>query len=282
MTTTTETPQTQPQPAPENFPGKPQPTPEHFPGRPQTLGEEWRSLQEHNEPNARKAAARKAEKSEPGADPKAGHVDLSKLTPEQQEKWQKTGEFPETEAKKEIAESAAKPATEPPAAGESKQSVKAGTAPQPSALDRFLERASKEPDFEQVVQRMNEPFFAMNQEGVTRYQVLGKALSEISNREDVLYFLARPENSDVAFKMQSAEPHKIAACIHTISTELRFGRRNAVSQEPKPRAPKPPPEVGGRGTAPVDEEREALRTNDYARVQAVWDRRLREGRYSKR
>lgn len=249
--------------------------PERFPGQPHTLVDDWKNLQEHNEPKP------KAEKAEPQKDePKT--VDIAKLTAEQQEKWQKDGEFPKAEAKKEAETPAAEAK---PVGDEGKQAVKADAdakrQPQ-SAMDRFLERASKEPEFEKVVQRMNEPFFPMNREGFARYQVLGKALGEVVNREDVLYFLSRPENSEIAFKMQSADAHKIAAVVHTISAELRFGRQHsAASEAPKPRAPKPPTEVGGRGTAPPDEEKEALRTNDFARASAVWDRQLRGGKYKR-
>lgn len=45
--------------------------------------------------------------------------------------------------------------------------------------------------------------------------------------------------------------------------------------EPKPRAPKPAAEVGGRGTAPEDAAREAARTGDFRSFEAEMNRRMR-------
>jgi hypothetical protein len=44
--------------------------------------------------------------------------------------------------------------------------------------------------------------------------------------------------------------------------------------EPVTKAPKPPSEVGGRGTAPADTEEEAVKANDYRKASAAWNRRL--------
>lgn len=43
--------------------------------------------------------------------------------------------------------------------------------------------------------------------------------------------------------------------------------------KPQPRAPKPPAEVGGRGTAPADEQAEAARTGNFAAFEAAERRR---------
>lgn len=50
--------------------------------------------------------------------------------------------------------------------------------------------------------------------------------------------------------------------------------------KPEPRAPKPPSEVGGRGTAPTDEAAEAARSGDYRKFEAEQDRRM-QARYAK-
>jgi len=146
---------------------------------------------------------------------------------------------------------------------------------QPSSYDRLLERASKEPDFDKVVERLHEPFFPLSAEGHARFQVLNHAINQISNADEVLYFLARPENSSVALKMQDAPPHKIAQVVHMVSAELRFGGRTAKrADEPRPRAPKPPHEVGGRGSPPGDAEGDAVRRNDFRAAEAIWNQRM--------
>jgi hypothetical protein len=152
-------------------------------------------------------------------------------------------------------------------------------APQQAAYDRMLERASKEPDFDKVVERLHEPFFPMNQEGYAKYQTMAYAMSQVSNADDVLYFLARPENSSVALKMQNAPPHKIAQTIHTISAELRFGGRTAKrEEEPKPRAPKVPAEVGGRGAMMGDRAKEAARSGNFPDFSREMDERAARSR----
>jgi len=50
--------------------------------------------------------------------------------------------------------------------------------------------------------------------------------------------------------------------------------------EPKPRAPKPPSEVGGRGTAPADESLEAARSGNFRDFEAA-ERRKLQARYAK-
>jgi hypothetical protein len=49
---------------------------------------------------------------------------------------------------------------------------------------------------------------------------------------------------------------------------------DSASAEPKPRAPKPPSEVGGRGTAPDDPRRSAAASGDYAAFEREETRRM--------
>jgi hypothetical protein len=185
--------------------------------------------------------------------------------------WKETGEVSEPKEGKEPAEAKSN-ATE--AEGDGKQPAKAEA--QPSSYDRLLERASQEPDFDKVVERLHEPFFPLSAEGYARYQVLNYAVNPISNPGDVVYFFSRPENSSIALKMQDAPPHKIAQIVHMISAELRFGGRTAKRAEedaPRPRAPRPPSEVGGRGAGPTDTAEDAVRRNDFRAAEAEWNRR---------
>jgi hypothetical protein len=252
---------------------EPKPAAESYPGHEVTPAEDW------NEFSARVKVASEEGKPEYKKEPEdqQHHTDLKKLSPQQFENWKKTGEAPQ---EKQPAKSA--PATE----GEGKQPAKAEAAEaaerqneQPRNLyDRILERAATErDDFEVIVQRMNEPFFPASQDGYARHQVLNYALTQVPNGADVAYFLACPENAELALKMQDAPPHKIAAIAHMISAELRFGGRRANNRSeenrPRPRAPKPPAEVGGRGTAPDDPEKEALKNNDFRTLEQVWNRK---------
>ena len=113
----------------------------------------------------------------------------------------------------------------------------------------------------------------MSQDGYARYQVLDFALTQVPNGLDVIYFLARPENSSLAIILQDAPPHKIAQIAHMISAELRFGSRTKKSsneEQPRPRAPKPPAEVGGRGAQPDDAALAAARNGSLQHFQRKW------------
>lgn len=219
-------------------------------------------------------------------------VDLANRTPEEQEFFKKVGI--EAKAKEATDE---KTDVKPEEVVDEKQTSKTETAEtrqagkpeseqaqtkQPrTGYDHILERASKEPDFERVVERLTEPFFPMSQDGYARYQVLDFALTQVPNGLDVIYFLARPENSSLALKMQDAPPHKIAQIAHMISAELRFGSRTKKSsneEQPRPRAPKPPAEVGGRGAQPDDAALAAARNGDFTAFSAEMDRRARNSR----
>ena len=209
-------------------------------------------------------------------------VDLTKATPKQLKEWEETGEVSEPKPGKEPAEAKnEKAAPDGEGKGDGKQPAQTeapqeNKQPQLTSYDRLLERASKEPDFDKVVERLHEPFFPLSQEGHARFQTMAYAMRQISNGDDVLYFLARPENSSVAMSMQNAAPHKIAQVIHTISAELRFGIKRAAEEETRPRAPKPPAEVGGRGTTPDDPAADAVRRNDFRAAEAAWNARLKQ------
>jgi hypothetical protein len=243
---------------------------------PRSLGESWKDFRSSVE-------VQSSEGAQAAQQPERNDVDLKKLTPEQLEEWNKTGDLPGSKERKapekDSAEKNAKPGTETERDGNTTAKAEAGDRlgeQQPSPYDRLLERASKEPDFDKVVERLHEPFFPLSAEGHARFQVLNHAISQISNAGDVLYFLARPENSSIALKMQDAPPQKIATVVHQISAQLRFGGRTAKrAEESRPRAPKPPSEVGGRGAPHGDSETEAVRQNDFRAAEAIWNKRMK-------
>jgi hypothetical protein len=220
-------------------------------------------------------------------------VDLANRSPEEQEFFKKVGDKvePKADAKaKEASEKAdVKPEEVDAAKAETAETKQTGKPeseqgqpqgrPEQIARDKILERAAAEPEYEQIVDRLYEPTFPDSAEGYARYQVLGYALNQVINTEDVLFFLAKPANASVLKNMQTAAPHDIAKAVHKISAELRFGSRTKKSsEEPRPRAPKPPAEVGGRGAHPGDAARYAAENGDFTAFSAEMDRRARNSR----
>jgi hypothetical protein len=229
--------------------------------------------------------------------PVARTVDLTNRSPEEREFMKKVGDKVEPKAEAKTKEATNEKADVKPEEVDAKQSAKAETAetkqtgkpeseqgqpqgrPEQIARDKILERAAAEPEYEQIVDRLYEPTFPDSAEGYARYQVLGYALNQVINTEDVLFFLAKPANASVLKNMQTAAPHDIAKAVHKISAELRFGSRTKKSsEEPRPRAPKPPAEVGGRGAQPDDAARVAAQNGDFKAFSAEMDRRARNSR----
>jgi len=242
---------------------------EYVPGGPRTMDEAFKDF--------RSSVEVQSSEGKQGAHlPERNDADLKKLTPEQLEKWNKSGELPgDKEEKKESAE---QPATEAERDSKPTSKTKADErqSEQLTPFDRLLQRASQEPHFEEIVERFNEPFFPISAEGTARYQVLGHALRQVSNPDDVVYYIAHPDNSSIALKMQDATPQKIAQMVHTISAQLRFGGNTTKKVEDRPRAPKPPSEVGGRSSFSGDPLKEAVRNNDFATAESIWNRGMRQ------
>ena len=236
-----------------------QPSVERVPGEPDTLGDAWREFKDRVQVGGNERAE-------------------DRHTPEKRGQSKDDGEG--TEQKEETERATGKDDAKPATAegeGESKQAPKPERqqTPQQVALDRILERASKEPDFDKVVERLEEPLFPLSREGAGRYAVLGQALQECINADEIVYFLARPENSSIVHKMQDAAPYQIAKTVHMISAELRFGKRTTKAEEEPRRRPKPAVEVGGRGTAPDDAAKAAARAGDFAGFEKEMNRRTR-------
>lgn len=192
------------------------------------------------------------------------------LTAEQQKAWNAEKAPGKGDAKPEEATEDGKV----PAEKEAAKEAKAQEQEQPQTnYDRLLERASREPDFDQVVSRLHEPFFPLSQEGHARFQVLEYAVSQCCNPQDVVYFLSRPENASVARSLQDCDPWRIGAAIHGISADLRFGvKRSEKSERPKPSAPRPYSEVGGRTSSPDDPVEAAERRGNFKELKDVWNR----------
>lgn len=113
---------------------------------------------------------------------------------------------------------------------------------------------------------------------------------------DLLYVIGGDQKSLDDF-IASAKSNPIAAIRKLAFLEIEIGKELSKGKEekkeeaepekkaeapakPEPRAPKPPSEVGGRGTAPTDEAAEAARSGDFKRASAEWDREMR-ARYAK-
>jgi hypothetical protein len=114
---------------------------------------------------------------------------------------------------------------------------------------------------------------------------------------DLLYVIGGTEKSLNDF-LGSAKSDPIAAIRKLAFLEIEIGKELSKGKEkpeekpekpevkaeapakPEPRAPKPPSEVGGRGTAPTDEAAEAARSGDYRKFEAEQNRRM-QARYAK-
>ena len=250
---------------------------EHYPGYERPAQEAWEHFVDSVAAKSKASAPAKHE------------VDPRGRSKEEVEFFKAVGEKKKPGSDEEKgAESATKNsetnATKTEREGEGKQAAKSETQKsqnqQQTGYDRLLERASKEPDFEKVVERLHEPFFPQSREGFARYQVLDHALKETINAPDVIYFLARPENSSIALKMQDATPAQIAKTVHMISAELRFGGRTAkrAQEEPRPRAPKPPAEVGGRGAVMGDAAKQAAQEGNFSAFEKEMNKRAAASR----
>jgi hypothetical protein len=175
---------------------------------------------------------------------------------------------PKSDAKPESVEGKPEPQQQPPRTLQEAQR---------QANDRFLERAAKEEDFEGIVERMNSPYFPVSKDGFGRYNVLAAALTEISNSDAVLFELVK--NKQIAYDLNTVPPGNIPAIVHKISAQIRFGIK-ARQQEaaPKPKPPKPPHEVGGRGAAHGDAAINAAEAGDFKSFSNEMSKRYRNSR----
>jgi len=215
-------------------------------------------------------------------------IDTSKLTEEQRQDWDERGKLPRPTQEQESAEPAeAKSETEGEAKAEAERAEQKQPPPQnltpqqtqQVAKDRFFQKAAQDPNYDAIVGRATEPFFPNTPDGHGRMGIFSQALREIPNGDDVIYFLCHPDNNSVGLNMQTSEPWKIAQAIHLISAELRFGKPKAkrAVEEPKPRAPKPVSEVGGRGAGPVDHAVSAAKSGNFKAFSREMEYRYRNG-----
>src|SRR6185312_11867775 len=91
------------------------------------------------------------------------------------------------------------------------------------------------------------------------------ALAEVPNPGEVLAHIGLNKQDRDTLR---SSPHwqAIRSAIHQISKGLLPKPKELA---PRPRAPKPPSEVGGRGTTPVDESLEAIRAGDFRAFEAA-------------
>lgn len=123
-----------------------------------------------------------------------------------------------------------------------------------------------------------------------------KAMLEHSdNFVDLIYVFSEQKALQELVSLAKTNPaaaiRKIVMTEQLVQAELSKGKTDAtpargedgkfvsdkppVSVDPKPRAPKPPSEVGGRGTAPDDVQRTAAEKGDYKSFAADMDRRFK-------
>jgi hypothetical protein len=97
------------------------------------------------------------------------------------------------------------------------------------------------------------------------------AVAELKNAGEVL--------SQVALSKQVQDAVLNCPNWMTLRLTLRNLSRSIASKpEVKTKAPRPPAEVGGRSSAPIDEEQAAIQANDYRKLKNVWNRQATRGK----
>lgn len=214
------------------------------------------------------------------ANPKATYEDFVRAAARQEAKW---------EVKQELAADRARVATE---------------SAQKDLSSRVEEAKKRYPDFEQRIQPAVQ--------AITNDQQIPFAVKAVMNDSpvfvDLMYVLAEP--AALADLVQTAKTNPAAAIRKIVLTEQlvqaelakangkdkaadaagddktrdasgKFvssdGKKDAAS-EPKPRAPKPLSEVGGRGTTPDDALKTAAAANDFRAFEAEEWRRQKASR----
>lgn len=161
------------------------------------------------------------------------------------------------------------------------EAVKVGRERANQQLKKTLE---KYPDAEPKIRETAKALNAMPEE--LRFVRFFIDDSEVMT--DLLYTLSDPATLDNLLETAKTRPGKALRVLRDMELEItkavsapekkiegksETDKPKETPAEPKPRAPKPPPEVGGRGTAAVDEEEAAARANDYKRQEAAMNRR---------
>jgi hypothetical protein len=130
-------------------------------------------------------------------------------------------------------------------------------------------------DFDEVIK----PAFAAVTDPAVP-EVVRALIGESDVFPDLLYTIGKPEELSKFVEMARTNPGKalryIALTESLIHEELEAPAKTKVDDKPaepeKTRAPKPPAEVGGRGSTPVDAEEAALKANDFRKLKSEWNR----------
>lgn len=244
------------------------------------------------------AKAEAKEKPEPKKD--AQPFDLSKANREQLQEWNETGTVtPKPEAKKESSEPEAK--GEPKAGTkEGEINVRAEVEPRireigerawtqklegqdfhdfVSHVDKTAQNAvdhiSRHANRQQIESGLKEVFGGLPQaQAQAMYSDLTLALSEIKNPGEVLAAIGMDKLTRDAFRLMPTRGHMRSA-VHGLAIELMQksgsakAAAKAVADERRPRAPKPPSEVGGRGAPAERADIAAARAGDFKAFDAA-------------
>lgn len=171
----------------------------------------------------------------------------------------------------------------------------AEAAVQKDLTDKFGKLKERYPDAEKIFPTANR---IMSEQGIP--DAVKAAVSRSPQMEHLLYVLSGDENTVAHFiSTAKSDPLQAVRLIfqmeQDIKSELEKGGsgkeiaepgketpargedgkflKKDPPEEPKPRAPKPPPEVGGKGSAPDDALRAAAAANDFRAFEAEENRR---------
>ncbi len=217
---------------------------------------------------------------------------LPDLSKKQLENWRETGELPKQKA-------------EAGDAGLSKDG-KPGEAAEPGDNEATEGKTEKRPEDPQEFQVWHNKNVADLQESYLRDADVKTGLENIhldaERGEWVLHALAdTPKNvrklviqhlasrPDAQQAMNARNPETgdylfsnehLVMAVQMLGEELPKLHKAQARQKapPETRAPKPPAEIGGRGTAPSDTARDAAARGDFRTAKAEWNRRAKEGR----
>jgi hypothetical protein len=264
-----------------------------YPRHPRTLQQDWDALKDHNE------AIQKATEKKPAEAREAKAPREEEEPPKSiKESWERfvkqQVKTDETKPAKETAE--AKPESEEKSDTKTKPDAKSSEETQdehePAPDDRLWRGAQLEEKEVKVIQQRAK---RMDQgvkdhidkhenraqiEGGLRNLFLGRpdqqndfflALTEIKNPAEVVAHLGLNKAARETL-LQQPNWRLLRSSVHLLSQALPKAAKPEPPADPKPRAPKPPVEVGGRGTV-SDHEGYAVRNNDFASAEAIWNAR---------
>lgn len=143
-------------------------------------------------------------------------------------------------------------------------------------LKQFEEAKAKYPDAQPKIAEATNVFAKAEIPGVIRAM-----LNDSEVLADLMYVLSDAETRDNFIEQSQKNPGKAIRALAQMEADIVAKRtsrpeersESKSSAEPKPRAPKPPSEVGGRGGAPEDALRTAAAANDFAGFEAEQNRR---------